>query len=458
MRKFHDCTARLAALLLLACLILPALCRPAPAHDLPGEMLITGYVKPAGERLALLLRIPLALFEGVGLPKRGPGYLDLANIEEGLDRSALAVARAFVLHEDGERIAPERALVRVAQPSDQSFASFEQARAHILGPPLPDETNVFWNQGNLDFYLDYAIASPDSSFALDIRAAPGLAGLLKLRIEFLPPHGAPRSFDVHGGHGWLELDPGWRWVAARFIDLGAAHILTGIEAALFLLCLVLPFRLQQAWRLAATLGAFALSHSLALWAIGTGMVSVDAWLSPVISMLIALSVLGFALDNIVIAWRARADAASLRWRWLSVLAFGLLYGSGFAAALAPELQFAGGHGLVALLAFNLGLELGQMALLLVAVPGLWLLLRNVSARRIAVVIISALIAHLAWHWAEERLVALKFVRWPELEAAWPGVLLALTLVLAGAVVGLVVRQLLRRRRARQTEGFGEASP
>jgi hypothetical protein len=458
MRKARDRKSRLAPLLLLACLILPALGRPVPAHDLPGELLITGFIQPEGERLALLLRIPLALFEGVGLPKRGPGYLDLAHIEEALDRSALAVARAFVLHEDGERIAPERARVQVAQPSNQSFASFEEARAHILGPPLPEQTNVFWNQGWLDVYLDYAIRSEDSSFALDIRAAPGLAGLLKLQLEFLPPDGPARFFEVHGGHGWLELDPDWQWVAQRFVDLGVAHVLTGLEAILFLLCLVLPFRLRQARHLAATLGAFALSHSLALWAISAGLLSPGPWLAPLAKMVIALSILGLALDNIVVAWLGRPDAASLRLRWLPALVLGALYGFGFAAALTPELQFAGGHVVVALLAFNLGLELGQIALLLVAVPGLWLLLRSAAAWRIGVVLISALVAHLAWHWAEERLVPLKFVRWPELEAGWPGLLLALTVVLAGALAWLVLRQFWRRRRARQSVGLGEVRP
>ena len=457
MRKARD-RSRLAPLLLLACLILAALGRPVPAHDLPGELLITGYIKPEGERLALLLRVPLALFEGVGLPKRGPGYLDLASIEEGLDRSALAVARAFVLHEDGERIAPERALVQVAMPSDTSFADFETARAHILAPPLPDETNVFWNQGYLDVYLDYAILSQHGSFALDIRAAPGLAGLLKLDIAFLPPDGPARVFEVHGGHGWLELDPDRAWVAARFIDLGAARALTSIEAALLLLCLVLPFRLRQAWHLVAALCAFGLSHSLALWVISAGLLPDAPWVSPLVNMLIALSILGLALDNIVVAWLGRPEAGSLRLRWLPALVLGALFGFGFAAALAPELQFAGGHVAVALFAFSLGLEVGQIALLLVAVPGLWLLLRNVTAWRIGVVLISALIAHLAWHWAEERLVALKFVRWPELEAAWPGMLLALTLALAGAGALLLLRQLWRRRRARESVDLGEARP
>jgi hypothetical protein len=82
--------------------------------------------------------------------------------------------------------------------------------------------------------------------------------------------------------------------------------------------------------------------------------------------------------------------------------FGLVHGFGFSFALRESLQFAGSHLLTSLLSFNLGVELGQLAVLVVMVPALQLLFRFVVSERIGTIILSALIAHSAWHWTGER--------------------------------------------------------
>ncbi len=53
----------------------------APAHDIPNEIVVQTFVKPEGARLHVLVRLPLVMVERIGLPKRGPGYLDLAAID-----------------------------------------------------------------------------------------------------------------------------------------------------------------------------------------------------------------------------------------------------------------------------------------------------------------------------------------------------------------------------------------
>ena len=82
--------------------------------------------------------------------------------------------------------------------------------------------------------------------------------------------------------------------------------------------------------------------------------------------------------------------------------FGLVHGFGFSFALRETLQFAGSHLLTSLLSFNVGVELGQLLVLVLLVPALDLLFRYVVAERMGTIILSALVAHTAWHWMIER--------------------------------------------------------
>ena len=405
MRYRPACFPRLAVLALATFVVLWG--RAPLAHDLPDELIVQSFIKPADGQLHFLVRVPLALLEGLALPKRGPGYLDLTRIDEALERSWLAVGREFVLYENGARLTPEQANTRISQPSEDSFGSFEEAQAHVDGPPLPTSTNVFWNQGYFDVHLMYPIVSEKSDFDLDMRAAPGLAGRLKLLIAFLPPDGEPRLYQVHGGHGWLELDPSWFAAAWTFTQLGFDHILDGTDHLLFLLCLVLPFRLQQFWTLAGIITSFTVAHSLTLIAAATGLVPSGNWFPPLVETLIAASIVYMALENVAVATPRR--------RWIITFLFGLVHGFGFSFALRESLQFAGSHLLTSLLSFNLGVELGQLAVLLVVLPILTVLFRQPQAQRVGVVVMSALVAHTAWHWMLERMADLRFVNWP-----WPG--------------------------------------
>lgn len=423
---------RLAMFVLAALIVLAA--RTPVAHDLPDEINVYGFIKPVDGRLHFLVRVPLALLEGLGLPKRGPGYLDLSRIEEYLQRATLATAREFVLYENGVRLTPEYAETRISQPSEDAFGSFDQAYAHIDGPDLPETANVFWNQGYFDLHLDFPVASEDSRFALDMRAVPGLAGLLKLFVEFQTADGEVRTYEVHGGHGWLELDPTRYGATWSFMQRGFDRAFTGIELLLLLFCLVLPFRPQQVLGLAWMLAAFALGHWVALLAAAVVGIAIAPWLPPLIGALTALSLAYVALENIVGAWLQGDAPSSLRWRWLIAAALGLLFGFSAVLGLQEDLQFAGPHLSLGLLGFSLGVSAGQIAFLVVVLPLLAVLLRDSLTRRVAVVILSVLIGHTGWHWTLERIEALRFVRWPAIDVSWSGLLLA-AIVLAAVVAG-----------------------
>jgi hypothetical protein len=412
---------------------------PASAHDVPDEIVLHGFVKPEGDRLHFLVRVPLAMLLSMNLPKRGPGYLDLPQIEERLQASAAATAKEIVLYENGVRLTPDRTAARISQPSDRSFESYESALASIAGPRLPDKTDVFWNQGYFDAHLEYPIGSARSDFSLDMRLAPGLRGRLKLVVRFLPPDGATRAYELHGGAGHVTLDPRWHQAAATFVKSGFRHILNGVDHLLFLLCLVMPFR-RLSWALVGVVTSFTIAHSITLLGAAYGLAPPGAWFAPLVEALIAASIIYMALENVL--------RPNLRWRWLVTGLFGLVHGFGFSFLLQSQLQFAGDHLLLSLLAFNAGIELGQLLFIVAAIPVLSLLLEKARlSERLVTAVISAFVAHTAWHWLAERWDTLTKVEWPQIDAASLGMSIVLAAALGILAWAVLSRPAVLRRRS-----------
>ena len=426
-----------AAALTLVLLAFVVLVAPAVAHDIPADVTVQAFVKPEGPRLHLLVRVPLSAMGDVDYPTRGVGFLDLSRADDSLREAAsLWIVDQVELYEDDARLADPRIVAaRVSLPWDRSFATFEEARALLAGPPLPEATELYWNQGLLDVWLEYSIRSPGSRFSIH----PGL-GRLGLHVvtvlRFLPPGGAVRAFEFPGDPGLVLLDPRWHQAALRFVELGFFHILDGTDHLLFLLCLVIPFRRLRALILVVT--SFTVAHSITLIASAFGLGPDVLWFPPLIETLIALSIVYMALENIV--------APQLRRRWLITFGFGLVHGFGFSFALRQTLQFAGAHLLTSLLAFNVGVELGQLLVLVLLVPLLSLLFRFAVAERMGTIILSALLAHTGWHWLVERFDRLRQFQfeWPVLSAALLAVATRwlMILVIAGGLAWLVFGVLL----------------
>jgi hypothetical protein len=222
-------------------------------------------------------------------------------------------------------------------------------------------------------------------------------------LRFLPPGGAVRAFELRGDPGIVRLDPRWHQAALRFVELGFFHILDGTDHLLFLLCLVIPIRRLRPLVLVVT--SFTVAHSVTLVASAFGVAPDALWFPPLVETLIAASIVYMALENIVSPGRAER-------RWIIAFAFGLVHGFGFSFALRETLQFAGSHLLTSLLSFNVGVEIGQLLVLLLIVPALQALFRFVVAERLGVILLSALVAHTGWHWMTERLDVLSQYRWP----------------------------------------------
>jgi hypothetical protein len=415
--------ARLCALLVALLSVAPT---PARAHDIPRDVTVLVFAKPEGQTLRLLVRVPLKGIMDVEFPRRERDYVDIPRADQALrDAATAGIVRTLDIREDGRSLpAPRLVSVRMALESDKSFATYETALAHVTGPPLPPDTTLFWEQGLLDVLLEYPIQSDRSRFA--VHAAFDRLGLSVLTaLRFLPPGGAVRAFELQGDAGLVELDPRWHQAALRFVRLGFSHILEGADHLLFLLCLVIPSRRPRA--LIGIVTAFTVAHSVTLLASAYGYAPDALWFPPLIETLIAMSIVYVAIENIV--------GASLSRRWALTFAFGLVHGFGFSFGLQHTLQFAGSHLVTSLLAFNVGVELGQLLVLAVLVPALGLLFRFVVAERMGTIILSAFVAHAGWHWMVERLEMLRQFPWPTVTAAGlaSGIRLLMLAIVAAAI-------------------------
>ena len=367
--------------------------RPLAAHEIPNRVTVVAFVKPEAGRLRIVLRAPLEAMRDTHFPERGLGYLDLSRAEPvARDAAQLWIANFIEAYENGARL-PEAAVLatRISLPSDRSFGTYASAVAHVTGPALADSVDLPWQQAMIDVVLDYPIASSASEFAIrPLLAQLGLHTTTVLR--FLTPSGAERAYQYNGNPGLVHLDPRWYHAGFQFVKLGIAHILGGIDHLLFVLCLVIPFRRLRPLVLIVT--AFTVAHSITLVSAAIGVAPDALWFPPLIETLIAASIVYMALENIV--------GARLERRWLIAFGFGLVHGFAFSFALRESLQFAGSHLAVSLFTFNVGVELGQLAVLAVAVPLVSLAFRYAVAERMGIIILSAIVAHTAWHWMIDR--------------------------------------------------------
>jgi HupE/UreJ protein len=424
------------------------------AHDIPARVTVLAFLKPEGHTLRVIVRVPLEAMRDLEFPLRGPGYLDFARVGPLLpDAARLWIAGSLGLAEDSRPLGePRVTAARISLPSDRSFESYAQALDHVRGAGLPIETRLVWRQALLDVVLEYSIGSDRSSFSL--RPALGRLGLRTTTVlRFLPPGRSERAYQFVGDPGLVRLDPRWHQAALRFVALGFRHILDGMDHLLFVLCLVIPLR---KWRpLLAVITAFTLAHSVTLIASTLGLAPQALWFPPLIELLIALSIVYMAFENIV--------GPKLERRWLLAFGFGLVHGFGFSFFLRDALQFAGAHLATSLLSFNLGVELGQLCVLALAIPLLSWLFRRVVAERMGTILLSALVAHSAWHWMADRAGTLRQYRfeWPALDLALlAGVVRAVMLLVIVGGAGWVMLGLVRRLRGTAAAGSAaiEAGP
>lgn len=388
-------TPRLLLKFLCRCLLLGAFLFPVLtfAHDIPSRVTVYAFVKPEGNQLTVLMRVPMEAFNEISFPLRGPGYLQFSEADFQInDAARVYLTESIHFFENGEQLTEKQLEeVRVSLPSNRSFTNFDDALENIMLPPLDDSANLFWSQGMLDVMVTYPISSELSDFSVNPEIGT-LSNQTTTVLRFLVPGGAERVFNYLGNPGLVQLDPRWHQAAFRFVKMGFEHILEGLDHLLFLFCLVIPLRSVRA--LIPVITSFTVAHSITLISSAFGILPNSLWFPPLIETLIALSIVYMAFENIV--------GAKLEHRWIAAFGFGLVHGFGFSFLFSDTLQFAGGHLFSSLLAFNVGVELGQILILILVIPLLNILFRFFVKEKIGTILLSALLAHSAWHWMLDR--------------------------------------------------------
>jgi len=370
---------RLAALLLLSAALAAA---PALAH------------KPSDSYLALRIDGP-----------RIEGQWDIAlrdlDFAVGLDANA-----------DGEITWGE---LRARHADIAAYALARLALRAGPGPCPPRATEHLVDNHSDGAYavLRFVALCPDTVAAIEIDYAlffdvdPQHRGLLRLtdragtRTAIFSPERARQRFDL-AETSWLR----------QFLDYaneGIWHIWIGFDHILFLLSLLLPAvltRRDDRWEAVGRFGpafwdvfkivtAFTVAHSITLTLATLDVVALP---SRLVESAIALSVVAAALNNLRPVVRGR--------RWVVAFVFGLVHGFGFAAVLT-DLGLPQGALVLALVGFNLGVEIGQLALVAAFLPLAFLIRDTAFYRRILVVGGSALIVIVAAMWLVERSLDLK---------------------------------------------------
>ncbi len=196
-------------------------------------------------------------------------------------------------------------------------------------------------------------------------------------------------------------------VLEDFVVLGMKHVETGIDHILFVIGLLLAAALAtrkqslgSATRaVAGVVTGFTLGHSITLIAAGLGLVRLP---SRFTESAIALSIVVVGVENIV--------RREIRGRFLTAALFGLVHGFGFASVLA-DIQLPSRGTVLALVSFNVGIELAQLIVVVVAFPALALASRRPWYRRRVLIPLSAAVALIALVWFFKRAFALDFLPW-----------------------------------------------
>jgi hydrogenase/urease accessory protein HupE len=183
----------------------------------------------------------------------------------------------------------------------------------------------------------------------------------------------------------------------RFLELGVAHILTGTDHLLFLFGLLVVCRRMKTVAIVVT--CFTLAHSVTLALAALNVLTLP---SRVVEPLIAATIVLVGVENL---YRGQEPAGPWPTRWCAAFGFGLIHGLGFASAL--QALGLGAHGtslLGPLVAFNLGVELGQLSIAALLLAALWSVRKTGKLPRLAT-FASLAVTALGLFWFVQRIRA-----------------------------------------------------
>lgn len=380
--------------LLLATALLLLAAGGASAHFILNVNIRAIHVVHDPDGLRLLVRLPMAYLVadklGPELPDgtREPAPFTRNHMEDGtlmhrLDADALRraperlaqiLADGLMLEVDGTPLKAEIGRLRAYPASDQPpFSTLEEAESAFTGPVYDNAfQETYVGDTIVDVELIYPATIPVTRYSLRSTLDPKLPKQEET-ANLLLDHASeePLIFRLRG----LMAEPVevsrsvWK-ATFTFVVEGIRHILGGLDHVLFVVCLVLGARSLKslAWRITG----FTAGHSVTLTLSFLGYVPQAPWFIPLVEAGIAASIIYAA----VVAFRPEEHRATI----LVTALIGLLHGLGFSFVLREILKLDAPNLWQSLLAFNVGVEIGQLAIALTIFPLLWLLVR-VSPKR-----------------------------------------------------------------------------
>ena len=289
-------------------------------------------------------------------------YLDAETFRSTPEGLGAILADGVVLETGGVVRAAEVGRVRASPANRQvPFALLEEAEAALAGQPYPQDFEVAYVGDTIvDAELIYATGGRVNRYTLRSLLDPGLPGQDETANLILDHAAAPPLiFRVRGLMSEpLEVSHSVLEAAWTFVKEGVRHILEGMDHVLFVLCLVLGAATLGvlAWRVTG----FTVGHSVTLTLGFFGYVPQGAWFIPLVETGIALSILYAATTALI--------AVGHRMTTLVTALLGLLHGLGFSFVLSEILNLESPNLWQSLLAFNVGIEAGQLLIVVAIWP------------------------------------------------------------------------------------------
>ena len=391
----------------IAAFVLAALPWPASAHKPSDSYLSLSLAAPSADgRLAVAGRWDIALRDldyAIGLDADGDGRITWGEVRaKHAEIAGYALAR-LTLRRGAALCAATPGVQQLEHHTDGTYTVLPIA---FTCPPPPAGGDARTPPAGGD-----AQAPLEVEYRLFADLDPQHRGLLNLasdggpaRTALFGPQEPVQRFEIGTGgesNGWHAF--------TSYLREGIRHIWIGIDHILFLLSLLLPAVLawrqgrwlpvvrgrDAAWDVLRIVTAFTLAHSITL------TIATLGWLRPpsrLVESVIAASVVVAALNNLRPLVHGR--------RWLVAFGFGLVHGFGFASVLA-DLGLPRGALALALFGFNLGVEVGQLAIVAVFLPLAFALRRTAFYRHTVFIGGSLAIAVLAAGWLAERVFDFK---------------------------------------------------
>jgi hydrogenase/urease accessory protein HupE len=351
------------------CLVASLSPLPASAHE-PFE--ITTNVRVFSDRISLNVIITDSTAALLCLDGAAPKLhaKEFATEHSRIERCAAAL---YVVKRGGATLAPSAVQIHLSEEEDL-------------------DTTITYPAGtgdNLSFDAVHLARLQDPGYGATLTATgEGVflgQKLLRANDSVIEVSLATKTENAHGSQSSF----------GSFLRLGIEHILTGYDHLLFLAGLLIVCRSLRTTLIIIT--AFTLAHSITLALAALNVVTIP---SRIVEPFIAATIVFVGIENLL-----RAKSGEPRYRWLLTFAFGLMHGFGFASALTEAGLPPGGLDLVIpLLAFNLGVETGQLTVAAVFLPVLFWLRRKQWFMRYGIPAISVIVSMAGAWWLLQRTV------------------------------------------------------